>query len=368
MNQVFIQKKRGNPRILVAPLDWGLGHTTRCIPVVKELLAQNCTVLFAGNDRQAEVLRTEFPDLEIVPLKGYNIEYAKSGKGMLVSLFFQIPKIFKAIRQEQKWLQSIIKEYGITGIISDNRYGLYHSSVPCVLITHQLCIKSALGKWTEKILQRINYKLINRFTSCWIPDTENENNLAGELSHPQRKPSVPVQYTGLLSRLKTKEIAEKKNHLLIMLSGPEPMRTIFEEKIIKEISHYNGSATVIRGLPGVNTLVPSTNMIRFYNHLSTEELSNAMSEAAFIICRSGYSSVMDIITLQKKSILIPTPGQTEQEYLGEYLAKKKLAICINQKDFSLEESLALARSTQYNLATIPERNHLEEVVKLFLNR
>ena len=368
MNQVFEQKTQEKPRILVAPLDWGLGHTTRCIPIIRELLVQNCTVLLAGNDRQAALLAVEFPSLEIIPLDGYNINYAKSATGMLKALFLQVPKILLSVRKEQQWLQSVCKEYNISVVISDNRYGLYHSSIPCVLITHQLLIKSTLGKWAENILQKINYRLINRFTGCWVPDAAGENNLAGELSHPARKPGIPLKYIGLLSRLEKKEIPVKKNHLFIMLSGPEPLRGIMEEKIIKDISHYPGSATIVRGLPGTTSLMPSTNMLKFYNHLSAEELAAAMMEAEFVICRSGYSSLMDIIALQKKSIIIPTPGQTEQEYLGKYLADKKMAVCISQKNFSLEEVLAVAKNTNYQFIEMPEKENLKKTIEQFLHQ
>lgn len=368
MNQVFEQKTREKPRILVAPLDWGLGHTTRCIPIIRELLAQNCTVLVAGNDRQATLLTAEFPTLEIIPLEGYNIKYAKSATGMLKVLILQVPKILQSVRKEQRWLQSISKKYNINAVISDNRYGLYHSSIPCILITHQLRIKSMMGKWTENVLQKINYKLINRFTCCWIPDLEGENNLAGELSHPTRKPRISLKYLGLLSRLIKKEIPVKKNHLLIVLSGPEPLRGILEEEIIKDISQYPGSATILRGLPGATSLIPSTNMIKFYNHLPAGELATSMMEAEFVICRSGYSSLMDIMALQKKSIIIPTPGQPEQEYLGKYLSDKKLAVCISQKNFSLGEALALAAKTNYTFIEIPEKNILKKTIEQFLHQ
>ncbi len=366
MNQVFDQKTGGKPRILVAALDWGLGHTTRSIPVIRELLAQNCTVLLAGNEQQAALLAAEFPALEIIPLKGYKIKYGKSAFGLFKALFFQIPGIIRSIRREQQWLQSICQAHNINAVISDNRYGLYHSSIPCVLITHQLLIKSGLGKWIDNFLQKINYRFINRFSYCWVPDTESEENLAGELSHPVKRPKTPLNYIGLLSRLKKKDIPVKNNHLLILLSGPEPMRGILEEKIIKDISHFPGGATVVRGLPGNASLVPSTNMLTFYNHLPTEELETAMMEAEFVICRSGYSSIMDIMALQKKSILIPTPGQTEQEYLGKYLADKKRIVCIGQNKFLLEEALIVAKKTNYGFIEIPEENRLKKTIEEFL--
>ena len=175
---------------------------------------------------------------------------------------------------------------------------------PRIILTHQLNIKTNLGKWSENWLQKRNYKYINRFTECWVPDEEGENNLAGELSHPKTKPIIPIRYIGPLSRFKkATELSDSSpgaGNLLILISGPEPQRTILENKIIKDIAHYNGAATVIRGLPGNLNLIPSTNTIRFYNHLPAEALNKEMNKAEYIISRSGYSTIMDIRRLQKK--------------------------------------------------------------------
>ncbi len=373
------EKISGKPRILVAPLDWGLGHATRCIPIIRELLAQGCEVWLAGEGVQEQLLKPEFPELPFLDLLGYRIRYAKTPRGLIWKMIQQAPQIRRAIQYEQQWLKKMVEVYRFDAIISDNRYGLYHSTIPCIFITHQLTIKSSLGKWTEKILQKRNYRYINKFTACWVPDIEGENNIAGELSHPQIKPTVPVHYIGLLSRFEKKESfakpgpdnaglkIEKKNHLLIILSGPEPQRTLLEEKIINDISQYNDTATIVRGLPGVSSLIPSTNMIIFYNHLPTAAFHTAIQEAEYVISRSGYSTIMDIIALQKKSILIPTPGQTEQEYLGRYLMEKGIAICLSQKDFSLNKVLAISADYSYKIPSVGDYSALAKTIHAFLH-
>lgn len=365
MDQPLAEKIPGKLRILVAPLDWGLGHATRCIPVIKELLAQGCDVWLAAEGMQKELLTAEFPDLPVLDLPGYRIRYANTKRGLLWKMLSQVSKMRSAIRNEHQWLKKAVKKYSFDALISDNRYGLYHSKIPCVFITHQLCIKSPAGKWTEKLLRKRNYRYINRFTECWVPDTEGESNLSGDLSHPDKKPSVPIRYIGLLSRLSYSPFPKvsgqagdggKKNHLLVLLSGPEPQRSILEEKIVEQISHYNGTAAVVRGLPGSASLIPSTNMIHFYNHLPANKLNEEMQKAEYVISRSGYSTIMDIAALRKKSILIPTPGQTEQEYLGEYLSKKGMAVTAAQKKFSLTAALKAAVDHAYRLPEITENN------------
>lgn len=356
-------------RILVAPLDWGLGHATRCIPVIRELLRQNCEVWLAGEGAQETLLKQEFPTLPFLPLPGYRVKYGRTATGTIWNIIFQSRKILRAIRLENKWLKKIIEDHKPDAVISDNRYGLYHPDIPCIFITHQLSIKSSWGKWVERWIRKKNYEYINRFTECWVPDEEGETNLAGDLSHTRHKPSIPIKYTGPLSRF-TKPgdsfSSPDDRHLLIILSGPEPQRTIFENKIIRDIAHYPGTAVIVRGLPGTLNIIPSSNSIRFYNHLTAEELNAEINKAGYVISRSGYSTIMDIMHLGKKSILVPTPGQTEQQYLAKYLYEKKIFVSVDQDSFSLVSALQSAKSFQYALTGTGRENKLPQIILPFI--
>jgi len=339
-------------KLLVAPLDWGLGHATRCIPIIKALLNQNCKIWLAGEGAQEVLLRKEFPELPFLPLEGYRVGYSASR--MTGKILLQVPKIINAIKTENRWLKEKVKELGFNAVISDNRYGLCHENIPCIFITHQLYIKTGLGKWSEWLLQNQNYKLINCFSECWVPDEEGENNLAGELSHPGKMPAVPVKYIGPLSRFvrmdsygEKRGIIETKNHLLILLSGPEPQRTIFEKKIFGDLKNVENSVTVVRGLPQEKETPVVNERVTVFNHLASYELQKEIEKAEWVIGRCGYSTVMDLAALQKKSILVPTPGQAEQEYLAKHLMKNKIAFCVSQKEFSLEETLKQANQFMY---------------------
>ena len=361
------EKMRRKFRILVAPLDWGLGHVTRCVPIIKEFLANDCDVWLAGEGAQEVLFRSEFPNLPFLSLPGYDIEYSKTSVGLLWKLILQAPRIISSIRAEHRWLNKMIKTHGIDAVISDNRFGLYHSYVPCVFVTHQLNIKSPLGKWNERLLQKWNYGYINCFKECWVPDYAGENNLAGELSHPSISPRVPVKYIDPLSRFDKGELQEIEDRLLFILSGPEPQRTILENKIINEVSHYPGTASIVRGLPTSQSVIPSTGMIKFYNHLSATELNEEMEKADWVVSRSGFSTIMDLAKLQKKSILIPTPGQTEQEYLAQFLFQKKAAYTIGQKEFFLDSALGDAKKFNYRFSSLGNPNGLRIAVKIFLD-
>jgi uncharacterized protein (TIGR00661 family) len=366
MNHIENGENKQKPRILVAPLDWGLGHATRCVPIIQELLKQDCDVVLAGEGMQASLLKNEFPQLAFLSLPGYRIKYPVSGKNMMWKMIWQLPGLNDAIKEEHEWLKQKVKEWKFDAIISDNRYGLYHKKIPAVIITHQLQIKSP-WKWTTFLLRKIMYRYINRFTECWIPDNEGQENLAGELAHPSAMPLIPVYYIGALSRLKKTGIAEKKNHLLVMLSGPEPQRSIFETIIIRQISQYNGTATVLRGLPSALSIIPSTNSIYFYNHLSSKELNEEMQKAELVIARSGYSSIMDAMSLQKKCILVPTPGQPEQEYLAAYLSEKNIALAMQQTNFSLADALLQASVFGYRQTDASPGSTVQKTILRFIS-
>ena len=358
-------RNQTSKRILVAPLDWGLGHATRCIPVIRELLDQQADVVLAGEGPAQNLLKAEFPQLEFVPLRGYDVRYSGHRWSLPFIIASQIPKILSAIQYENERLKEIVKEQAIDGIISDNRYGMYDQELPSVIITHQLLIRTGLGRTADEYLQSFHYQQLAPFSACWVPDVEEGTGLAGELSHPRKLPSIPVAYTGPLSRMKKIE-AEKSQHLLILLSGPEPQRTILEEKILEQLAEYKDPVILLRGLPG-GADIPATHAhVTVYNHMNAEDLHNAMAGASFVIGRCGYSTVMDLSFMGKKSILIPTPGQTEQEYLSDHLMKQNFAFCIDQEKFRLKAVLDLANDFKYNMVDYSGQSRLKEVVGDFL--
>ena len=332
----------------MAPLDWGLGHITRCIPIINFLLDTGCRVILAANGPHARLLEHEFPDLELLKIPDYRLSYGASSKATKWKFFFQLPKILTAIKRENQWLAMKMAERKFDMVISDCRFGLHHPDVFCVLMTHQLHIKSPFGKWTERVLQKFNYRFIDQFNECWVPDFESSNNFAGDLSHPSLLPNVPVKYIGGLSRFNEKmcNANTQKYDLLVILSGPEPQRSILENILQRELASFKGRAAIVRGLPDQSNTISSSN-ITLFNHLPAADLCTLIMNSELIISRSGYTTVMDLVRLRKKSILIPTPGQTEQEYLGQYLMQKKLCVCIHQHKFSLEPALQQAAAFEY---------------------
>jgi uncharacterized protein (TIGR00661 family) len=365
MNHEFLLTK---PNILIAPLDWGLGHATRCIPVIRQLICKDCEVLLAAEGKTANLLRTEFPQLKMLFLKGYKINYGKTAWQSIGKILLQIPKILNAIEEEQVWLQQKIEEHQLHAVISDNRYGLNHADVHSVIITHQLLVKTSLGKMADEMLQRLHNQYINEFNQCWVPDAEDEENLAGDLSHPEKKPSIPLKYIGPLSRFERTQNSDSNKYLLIILSGPEPQRSILENDLLDQLTNYTEPVLFVRGLPG-NVDVPGVSSnISITNHLPAAQLEEAVRSSEFIISRCGYSTVMDMMIMQKKTILIPTPGQPEQEYLSSHLMKNRMALCIPQSKFKLKNAIELAKAFNYHKFSLQKDNALENAIGDLINK
>jgi len=353
--------------ILVAPLDWGIGHATRCVPIIDYLIAQGHNVILASSGRALAFLSVTYPDKKKITINGYNISYAGKRHFMVLKILAQIPKIISAVYIEHKRLKSIIKANNIDLIISDNRYGLWHKDIPSVFITHQLMLKMPVGfSLFERIIHLALKRFIKKHNICWIPDYEGEENLSGDLSH-KYKHLDNTAFIGPLTRFKNnnKETLQKKYDLLFLLSGPEPQRSIFEEKIISGLKGCELKTVIVRGMPGEKNDVSSSENIIFYEHLPTSDLQHLIKISHFVVCRSGYSTVMDLAALGAKAILIPTPGQTEQEYLANYLNQNGYFMTASQKDFTIRG--IIEKAEKFEFKTFPlkaEQSLFENIQKI----
>ncbi|MDP1764554.1 MAG: glycosyltransferase [Sediminibacterium sp.] len=334
-------------KVLVAPLDWGLGHATRDILIIRALMAKGYEVIIGSEGAQASLLHAEFPSLQILPLPGYQVQYSKTQWGFLFTILFQIPRIYRVIKAEHRWLAKVIDEHRINLVISDNRFGLHAKKIPCIFITHQLTVKAPFN-WLENLMQKVNYHFINQFNACWVPDVAGEENVAGVLSHPVILPKPTVHYIGLLARFQRQE-AIKKYDYCILLSGPEPQRTLLEEKILAGIAAIDGKIVLVRGKPGSKEVLTVPENVTVNNHLPTHELQRAILQSDYIVCRGGYTSLMELLSLQKKMLLIPTPGQTEQEYLAKRLMDLHICFSVTQHRLNCAEHFAMVKKYPYQL-------------------
>lgn len=351
-------------KILIAPLDWGLGHTTRCLPIIRLLLSKGHQVTVAAPAPILDFVASLFPQVELLPLMGYNIKYSGRRSLFLFKLLTQIPRVLKVISREHYWLKQVLKEVPFDLVISDNRYGLHHAEVENVILTHQLSIKSGKGSFGDRKLQRLHALILGKFKHCWVVDWPGHEGIAGDLS----KTSViqlSVDYIGLLSQFQAfkpflSEEAERelplnsKPKIVFLLSGTEPGRSQLEQEIRGQCQalspQYRMEIVGGRINDRSETSAEGEEVekgIYYHSCLQGAELGTLLMQADLVICRSGYSSLMDLIYLKKRMALIPTPGQTEQEYLAQHF-HQQFKVPIGHQG-----RLNLAELIKQGLATLP---------------
>lgn len=298
-------------RILVAPLDWGLGHATRCVPVIQRLMERGATPIIAADKAPITLLAREFPQLETVRLPGLTIRYS-DGASQLWSMARQFPAMVRSVRQEQALFDRLRSDLRLDAVISDQRFGVRSVDLPSVLITHQVF---PFTPFAQTALRKINLRHMARFDRCWIMDEAEAPGLAGELSHGAQLPAN-ARYIGVHSRLKLPSSPPSSHHRVVaVISGPEPQRTLFEQRLTEQLRDLPGRHLLVQGLPGSPGRDQVGNVERI-SHLGSQELAEVLTGAELVVSRSGYTTLMDLVTLGRSALIVPTPGQAEQEYLG----------------------------------------------------
>ncbi len=322
---------RQSKNILIAPLNWGLGHATRCIPIIKDLQQQGHRIIIASDGGALKLLQGEFPELEFEKLPAYQITYAKQSWLNRWHLLKQLPHIIRTIRKERRLTDVLVKKHQLGLIISDNRFGVFSKEVKSIYITHQLKV---LSGWTTKLTTWIHAKIYNKYDEIWVPDLAGKPNLSGKLSHFSKSINNKIKYIGILSRMKPKELP-KKYDVLAILSGAEPQRSQLEKILLEKLKTLNLKIALVRGVIDNKKDVENQYDITIFNYVTGKELEQLINQSEAVICRSGYTSVMDMAVMHKKVLMIPTPGQDEQQYLARHLAENFQIKILRQKDLQL---------------------------------
>jgi UDP:flavonoid glycosyltransferase YjiC (YdhE family) len=325
----------------VCPIDWGLGHASRDIPLIRKLLGKNVEVILGGDGSSLEFLKIEFPYLEVIRIPSHKFIYSKIFPAWFM-IIVQIPAFLKGIIIEHRFLKKIIHSYHIDLVISDARYGLWSRQILSVILTHQIRIKMPwFFKAFEYPVNYINRIALGKFSQIWIPDLPGHINLSGMLSHNITIPSDSL-YTGFLSGFQKNTITDEspdKFEVVLLLSGPEPQRSVLEKRITAQLLKENRKSLVIGGKTGDHSSEDLSESCKRVSFLSGYTLYNILKNARYIICKSGYSTIMDLVTIGKTAFMIPTPGQTEQEYLACFLQQQGLFLFSRQKDFNLRDAI-----------------------------
>lgn len=310
-------------------LNWGLGHATRSIPLIRELIDSGNEVTIASNGGALLFLQEVFPDNEFVELPDYGVQYRWNNMAMNIAM--QAPTMFKAVIDEHKTLEELHEQHPFDVAISDQRYGCYIEGIPSFFITHQVQIRGR-KRLTTAMANKLHQNWMKNFKEVWVPDFSVSPGLGGKLSH--EKLDQDIYYLGPLSRfqLNGSYSQEATFDWVFILSGPEPARSKLEELILELLEDEVTNNVVVRGKPEDNSDQQISDRTRVIGHIHQDELYDLIKKSKGIFCRSGYSTIMDLCALNRAAVLVPTPGQPEQLHLAELLSKQyRWPVCLQSE-------------------------------------
>lgn len=355
-----------NKTVFYAVINWGLGHATRSTPIIRHLLKRGNRVILIAHGNALNLLRETFPECEYFDIHDQQIRYSRLSFLFVFKIVAQLPKMLLGWCFERRKIRELEKRLHPDLIISEMRLGVWSKRVPSVLITHQLRFYlPPVLRWAAIFGEEFNRIVFRKYRYVFVPDAEGRPNLSGELSHKGRIARHPkVRYIGCLSSIETAGTpVEEDIDLLISISGPEPQRGCFEAKVMEQVEKYPGSVWVARGEPGIGKdRALQKGRIRIFAHLDREKMAEAMLKAKYIVCRSGYSTVMELLALGKNALFVPTPGQTEQEYLADYYRELGIFHSCSQDKLDLSDLPPLPDS-RFLKEAIPV-NRLDHIEKL----
>lgn len=349
--------------VLVAPLDWGLGHATRCIPLVRALERAGHGVVICAGGAGARLLRAEFPHVTVEDIPGHAMTYTRRRALLPLWLLAQLPLFLRGMRREAMAARRLARAHGAGLIIADGRYGFRAPDIPAVFVTHQLDIIPPGPAWMRAlmtpVLRALNARALRRFDEIWVPDFPAEDNLSGALGHPESPSAAPagrVEYIRPLCRFRPDDASWTRGawrvpvakvsasavlprlELLAIISGPEPQRTLLEERLLEALAILPGTRVLVRGVPGAATTRDAARAVRYgemnvFDHVPGTRLARMIDAAESLVCRSGYTTMMELAGLGARNVLlIPTPGQPEQEHLAEHARAHGLAAWRDQDE------------------------------------
>lgn len=304
-------------RILISPLDWGMGHTARCVSIIRQLIGQKNTIYFAGNEAQCSFMKREFPQIQVEFIDGYNVTL-DSKKSSYLQMINQLIKIKKSIKAEHLFVEKFVSQEKIDVVISDNRYGFFSEKTKNIFLAHQLNLQLPfLSKFVNSQLK----SRIEKFDCIWIPDSKSEP-VCGDLTNA--KFDIPKIVIGHLCRFENIPAPIKYEYLGIV-SGPEPERSRFANVLAEFLAKKNQKAALV----GAKVIDQDIHCIE---NPSTIELQELINSSSYIVSRAGYTTIMEMLVLKKNAILIPTPNQFEQEYLAKNIHSGLIQF-IDEKEF-----------------------------------
>lgn len=335
-------------KVFVCPLSWGLGHATRCIPIVEALQKLGAEVILSGNGASGVLLQKRFPELPFLELPFHEVKLHGHLPAWL-SVTYQLPRLMYDLLLEKKVAHKVASEYNVDIIISDNRYMLHSTAVTSVLITHQLHIMLPfLFKPIEPLLTLIVRALASPFQQIWVPDFKGKESISGALSHGWLCRKKGVSYIGPLTRFRQPLPPNRTEpgKVVAIISGPEPSRSTIQKELARQAAANDILLTMICGNPQ-SSMVEKNGSVTLFSHLPDDELVKELASAEVIITSAGYSTVMDLWALNCHAVLLPFPGQTEQRYLARYLTARGAHLGMTMTNFNLKDAITHFSNAQF---------------------
>jgi uncharacterized protein (TIGR00661 family) len=326
-------------RILFGVFDWGLGHATRDIPLITAMLERN-EVHILSTGHALQILRNHFGErCTYYDVPSVFPPYSKS-RFFKLKFTLSAPRMARTLAKARRKSKRII-DMGFDRVVSDCRYDVYDRPDNSYLINHQLRFKAPMG--AQRLLEAWLAMRMKRYACVLVPDFE-EPNLTGVLSHGLHYlPKERIRYIGMLSHLRRLDLPQDIDYL-ISLSGPEPQRTVLEKRVLAQVGQLKGKVVIAGGKPGGKNEDLGENAQHFA-FLNAQQQQDAMNRAKCVVTRSGYTTMMELVELEKTQVLLlPTPGQTEQEYLGDYCQRHKYYRHISQFRLQLARDARIQKS------------------------
>lgn len=306
-----IQKER----ILVSPLNWGLGHVSRTIPIIEALLQNENEVIICCTNAQRELYFSFFPDSIYEDFPGYPFQFKGKGNWSW-DILRHLNKLKHFLNEEQKLVQQLVHKHQATILLSDQRYGFKNKDTKNIIISHQPRLPISVWNVFAHVW---NTRLLFDFDELWIPDDQNHT-FAGKLSHSNHK---NTHYLGPVSRFNDfTKYEEFQLEYLAIISGPEPYASQFYKEVVAFLRRKKvPSAIVIPSSVMIEDKLPS--FIKKHIQPDKRTLELLLQKSNIIISRCGYSTLMDLHFTGHHALLVPTPGQMEQSYLATLHSKNE---------------------------------------------
>jgi len=329
-------------KVLFGTSSWGLGHATRDLNLIRGLLSRGCEVTVVSTGGALRVLKGELGDsCHYLDWPDIPSSVARSSFLFYLKTTANVPRIMWIWHREKRRVAELLRQERFDLIVTDHRNGLVRSDVRSCFITHS---PRYIAPWRDPFMEGIMEWFLARWFApvykILIPDDE-EGGMSGDMSHKIRfTPREKLAYLGILSSAHRRDLPQDIDYF-ITISGPEPQRTMFADKVLSQVDKLSGKIVIALGTPG-GTAPKLGNKIEIYPYLNRDKQEEMLNRAKLVICRSGYTTLMELAEIGRKALLIPTPGQSEQEYLAKTLRERGEFYSVRQNKLDLVRDTKIA--------------------------